>query len=263
MTSCSHLFYHPDSYLHSKKEALVPYLTEKELNGPDGKIIAWIFTNPKKTKKTHLLFFHGNAENVSSHFYSLYWILEHGYSFTIFDYPGYGGSEGEPSQESTTKSGQFMIDYIATNYPDSPILIFGQSLGGNIALYSTAEKKQTKNLCGVVVDSTFLSYKIVARRTLAKNWFTWILQPLAYVLVSDSYSAKDNITKLAPLPLQIYHADTDSVVEIENGRDVFTAALEPKTFIEVTGGEHINAFTGPDRMKYQNSLLKFTKAHCD
>lgn len=264
LTGCSQLFYYPDSNLYTSQKKLAPYLSEKELKGPYGKVIAWTFTNPDKKiqKKAHLLFYHGNAQNVSSHFYSLYWILEHGYSFTIFDYPGYGGSEGEPTPRSTTDTGKFMIDYITQTYPQSPLLIFGQSLGGNIALYTAAEKNNSKNICGVVIDSTFLSYRTVARRTMAANWLTWLLQPLAYVAVSDSYAAKKNISQLRQ-PLQIYHGTSDTTVAIENGQDVFSAANEPKTFTSVHEGLHTDAFTGPDRLRYQKKLLDFIKANCD
>lgn len=265
LSSCSHMFYYPDAYLHIDKDKIAPHLHEKELKGPEGKVIAWTFQSQKTTpatEKIHILFFHGNAENVSSHFYSLYWLMEAGYNYTIFDYPGYGGSEGEPSQKTTTETGKFMLDYLQKTYPDSAILIFGQSLGGNIALYSAAERTSGTPLCGTVIESSFLSYKTTARRVMARHWSTWLFQPLALLLVRDSYSAVDNIQKLAPVPLLVLHDATDPVVEFENGQDLFNTAPGPKDFVRMEASGHASGFHGPDRLKYQQIFLKFLKDHC-
>lgn len=214
-------------------------------------------------KKTHILFFHGNAENVSSHFHSLFWILEQGYSYTIFDYPGYGGSEGEPTPRTTTLSGQFMINYIAKTYHDSKIFVFGQSLGGNIALYSSIKMKFKAPICGIAVESTFLSYRAIARRVLAKNWFTWLFQALPYILVSDTFSASENLSELSPIPLLIFHGNKDPVVGIENGKELYDSAVEPKRFTLVQNGEHIDSFRNENRALYQDELIKFIRQNCE
>lgn len=266
ITSCSHLFYQPDAFLYTEKQKIQKYFKEVEIPGSEGKIIAWTFSNPnlkpEQKKPVHILLFHGNAQNVSSHFYSLFWILEQGYDYTIFDYPGYGGSEGEPTRQTTTQSGIEVYRWLKKNFPQQKFLIFGQSLGGNISVYSASKIAPDPQLCGLAVESTFLNYHTVARRLLAQNWFTWLFQPIAYVLVSDSYSASEGISQLHSIPLLVMHGDRDPIVGFENGRDVFEAASEPKSFIEVKGGQHIDAFTFQDRMKYQNQFLAFIQKNC-
>lgn len=265
MSSCSHLFYYPDAYMHTDREKLAPYMKENEWQGPHGKVIAWTFTSTKsspETNKVHILFFHGNAENVSSHFFFLYWLMERGYNYTIFDYPGYGGSEGEPNQRSTTETGRFVLDTLQKKYPDAAFLIFGQSLGGNIALYTAAERAPEHRICGTIIESSFLSYKSIARRVLGRHWSTWLFQPLAYVFISDAYSAKNNIQKLSPLPLLLLHNPKDPVVEFENSQDIFNAAPGPKELIVAENSGHAGAFVGEDRLKYQTLFLQFIKEHC-
>lgn len=265
-TSCSHLFYQPDAFLYTDKKKIQKYLKENEISGTEGKIIAWTFSHPdlkpEQKKPVHIILFHGNAQNVSSHFYSLFWILEQGYEYTIFDYPGYGGSEGEPTRQSTTQSGIDVYKWVKAKYPKQKIFIFGQSLGGNISIYSTSKVLPDPQLCGIAVESTFLSYHTVARRLLARNWFTWLFQPLAYVLASDSYSASEAVQHLDSTPLLVMHGDQDPVVDYENGRDVFEAAKQPKTFVEVAGGQHIDALTFPDRNKYQKIFTNFIDQSC-
>lgn len=265
-TSCSHLFYQPDGYLYTDKKKIQKYFREIEIPGPEGKIVAWTFSNPdlkpEQKKPVHIVLFHGNAQNVSSHFYSLFWILESGYDFTIFDYPGYGGSEGDPTRETTTRSGVESIKWVLSNYPMQKVFIFGQSLGGNISIYSTTQVLPEPRVCGIAVESTFLNYHVVARRLLARNWFTWIMQPLAYVLVSDSYSASESIQKLKGTPFLVLHSETDPVVDYQNGRDLYEAAPEPKTFVDVPGGSHIDALTFQDRNKYQKLFTDFIDRSC-
>lgn len=266
LTSCSHLFYQPDAFLYTDKEKIQKYYKEHEIQGSQGRIIAWSFSHPElkpeQKKPVHIILFHGNAQNVSSHFYSLFWILEKGYDYTIFDYPGYGGSQGKPTRQSTTQSGIEVYRWVKQKYPDQKIFIFGQSLGGNISIYSASQILPDTQLCAIAVESTFLSYHTVARRLLASNWFTWLLQPIAYTLVSDSYSASQAVTRLQSTPLLVMHGEQDPVVDFENGQDLYEAAQQPKTFVPVPNGQHIDALTFQDRLKYQKILTHFIDQHC-
>lgn len=256
LVGCSHLFYYPTQNMYVDPQKLAPTPEQVEIPFRDGKLIAWYFKPIHQKPKANILFFHGNAQNISSHFFSLFWILKEGYGFLIFDYPGYGGSSGEPTPESTTASGETALKWLIENHPQTPIAIFGQSLGGNIALYTAAKNKQP--LCLVAVESTFKSYRKVAQRTLAKNPITWALQPLGYLLVSDKYAANDHIAEISPVPLMVIHSRTDNIVTFENGEDVFSAANTPKEFLQLPDGEHIQAFTGPahslNRKKFLEAL---------
>ncbi|WP_374029113.1 alpha/beta hydrolase [Bdellovibrio bacteriovorus] len=241
---------------------LEPQPQQIELAGSDGnKIIGWYFKSKATKPKARLLFFHGNAENISSHFIALHWILKHDYDYFIFDYPGYGGSEGEPTQKSTTEAGRVSLEWLAKTEPKTPLVIFGQSLGGNVALYTAATSKDIP-VCLVAVESTFKSYRKVGQRVLAGHWWTWPFQWLPYVVTRDKVSAQDHIAEISPTPLLVIHGDEDDIVGIENGEDVFASAREPKKFLKVPEGKHIQAFTGHNAEEYQRLFLQELNKQC-
>lgn len=261
LTACTHLFYQGDSWRYVDEKILAKPPEEVVFESEDHKKIhGWYFhSGPHPRGK--ILFFHGNAQNRSSHFYSLYWILGHHYDYLIFDYPGYGDSEGSPTQESTTMSGAVALNWLAKQEPQVPLILFGQSLGGNIAMYVAANHPEAKP-CEVVVDSTFKSYRKVAQRVLNHHWFTWPLQGLPYLIVSEDYSASDQVGKISPVPLLVFHSEADGIVSINNGEDVFAAAQEPKFFYRVPEGDHIQTFVGKHKDEYQKILLDSFAKYC-
>ena len=266
LTGCSSLLYYP-TYVKHVDEAKLP-IKPQELEWAmpgykNSKITAWYFdADPKKEPKAVVLLFHGNGQNLSSQFYSLYWILQHNYDYIVFDYPGYGRSHGEPSPQNTVDSGVSAVAKLKELMPKTPWVILGQSLGGAIALRTAHEAASIDKPCLVVVESTFHSYKKVVSSVLRQNWFTWPFQPLAYLLFSDNYAPKNQIAKISPTPLIVIHGDKDVVVDISLGQKVFDLANEPKEFWLVEGGAHTVAFTGRDKLLYQNKLLASLDKHC-
>lgn len=262
LSGCGHLFYYPTSYMYVDLKKVDPAPEQIEFKNQDGKkLIGWYFKSSDKPK-AKILFFHGNAENISSHFLMLQWILKHGYDYFIFDYPGYGGSEGEPTQKSTTESGQMALEWLSKKSPDVPLVVFGQSLGGNIALYTAAENQGKIPICLVAVEGTFKSYKRVGQRLLAGHWWTWPLQWIPLVTVGESYSAKNRIDKISPTPLLVMHGDADRTVPLANGEDVFNAAKDPKEFWLVPKGLHIRSFFGSNGPEFQKRFLEKISSSC-
>jgi fermentation-respiration switch protein FrsA (DUF1100 family) len=228
--------------------------TPKEIvvNSEQGeKWVGWYFTRGKSSapgaaNRPTLLFFHGNGQNLSAHFFGLYWILDEGYDFLIFDYPGYGGSEGQPTPDNTVTSGQAFFQWLRDNrVSKGPIAIFGQSLGGAVAMTVAKDLSRDPDLCLVIVDSTFASYRGAARSLLSAHWTTWSLQWIPYLVISDSAAPKADIAQISPKPLIVTHGRRDRIVAFELGEDVFAKAQEPKEFWPVDEGEHIQSFQHP------------------
>ncbi len=262
LTGCGGLFYYPDNrlYVDIKKLDIQPQQIELKTSD-DKKFYGWYFKSSEKPRGK-ILFFHGNAQNRTSHFFSLYWILKNNYDFFIFDYPGYAESEGTPSQESTTDAGSKALEWMVDQSPSTPLIVYGQSLGGNIAMFSVAKSKSRISPCMVAVDSTFKSYRKVAQRSLAKNWLTWPFQGLSYLLVQDSSSAENHIGEISPIPLVVFHSKEDPIVDFESGHDVFKAAREPKKFFEVPGRGHIQAFNSDDQGTFKKAFLAELEKSC-
>jgi fermentation-respiration switch protein FrsA (DUF1100 family) len=124
-------------------------------------------------------------------------------------------------------------------------VVFGQSLGGSIAVYNVAHSPYRRHIRGLAVESAFASYRGIAREKLAAFWLTWPLQyPLSW-LVSDRYSPAHAVADVSPIPLLIIQGDRDPIVPVGHARQLFKLAREPKQLWIVPGGGHIQAFEYP------------------
>lgn len=263
LLGCSHVLYYPDKKMYTDiKKLEIPPQIHKIKNYNSDSIELWHFQSKTFPPKAVIVQFHGNAQNVSAHFTALYWALAHDFDFVTFDYPGYGGSEGVPTPESTVKTGIDVLKWTRKKYPNTPIVVFGQSLGGAIGLKSTLDAQSEVNPCLVTVESTFASYQGVGRDVLRQQWLTWLFQPLAYLLLSDEWAPNSKIKNLSPTPLVVMHSKKDPIVPFKMGQDVYNKAMAPKDFWETTGG-HIDAFTANDRLIWQNRFSQKIIEACD
>ncbi len=242
-SGCSSMLYHPTFVQHYDPAQVG--LTAEDVYFPtsDGsKLHGWYFKSSMKKTKGLIVFFHGNGQNLSSHFASLSWIPPYGYDYFIFDYRGYGKSEGTASPENTVLDGIAAIRKGRDLAHGLPLVVFAQSLGGAVALRSLIEMKKEVPIRLLVLDSAFESYQGAGQGVLSHAWLTWPFQPLAYVLLSDKWSADGRVKELAPTPIVVMHGDHDQTIDYDLGVDVFQAAAEPKEFWKIEGGRHTDAF---------------------
>jgi uncharacterized protein len=246
--------YHPSHEMIADPAQLQLKPDELSLPVQSGNLHVWYFHHkaPVSTDKPRalLLFFHGNGENMTSHYLALTFLLEQGYDFAIFDYRGYGqstfgdnGKSKNTSPQSTVEDGVEFLKW-GHQYAETahiPWIVFAQSLGGAIALRSLIEvrKQWTPNL--VVVDSTFSSYQEVGQDVLKRGIITWPFQWLSYLLLSDEWAPGKRISEISPTPLWVIHGNEDHTVSYDLGREVFHLAKEPKEFWHVEGGHHVDA----------------------
>ncbi|WP_455202393.1 alpha/beta hydrolase, partial [Kaarinaea lacus] len=128
-----------------------------------------------------LLYFHGNAENISTHFTNVYWLTKFGYNIYLFDYRGYGQSEGEPDLDLIIKDNELMIGHVAGLEAVDEVIVIGQSLGASMSIYSVAHSKHKKQIKALIAISAFSDYHDVAQDALAKSWLFWLFQwPLSF-----------------------------------------------------------------------------------
>ncbi|MEM7043702.1 MAG: alpha/beta fold hydrolase [Pseudomonadota bacterium] len=190
-----------------------------------------------------LLFLHGNAENVSTHFANVAWLAKAGVDVLIIDYRGYGRSAGSPTLEGLHLDAEAALDALIAMPETDPerIAVFGQSLGGAIALSVVAAHPAKDRLAALIVEGAFSDYRAIAREKLASFWLTWPLQWPFSLTIDNAYSPSSSAGALAPLPLLVIHGQRDDVVPPVHGERLFDAANQPKAIWRPQDVGHIQA----------------------
>lgn len=261
LTSCSHLFYHPTKISYVDPNKFVSAIEDVWFTSKDGtKLNAWWMPTIKIKPKGTIIFFHGNAENISSHFLNLAWITHEGYNVFIFDYRGYGASQGTPGQEGIYLDSLAALDLGRDlNQKISPrgkLIVLGQSLGGVVSLRALVDWQFKKEVDLIVQDSTFMSYKDVAFDKLKSYWPTFLFSPLALVLISDEYASLKVAHKIKS-PLLVISGDKDQVVPLKFSKELFKKVKSKKKwFWKIKNGIHTDVFAYHD-FKYRKKFLDF------
>lgn len=261
LNGCSSLLYHPNNKNRFFNPKVAGYVPENVFftDAAQRRLHGWWFPAQKSPAKATIIFFHGNAENLTSHFLQLAWISAGNYNLFIFDYPGFGQSEGKPTPKNCLESGHAAVDWVNKHKVEGgPIIIYGQSMGGIIALRTAIDKKSETNLRLVVADSTFDSFQRIARTKLSNHWLTWPMQPLSYVLWSDRW-VPGNLESLSPVPVLVIHGQKDKIVEPIFGDIIFEKLAKPKVLWRIPEGNHIDVFWGHG-YRYRSKFLSFLES---
>jgi fermentation-respiration switch protein FrsA (DUF1100 family) len=203
---------------------------------------AW-FLPAQGTAQATVLHLHGNAENISTHIGNVYWMPARGFNVFLLDYRGYGLSLGSPSVEGALEDVDSAMQALLgrADVDRSRMVVFGQSLGGALAIHYVAHSSYRQYVCALIVESAFSSYREITREKLADFWLTWPLQyPLSWT-VNDDYSPLRAVGWISPIPLLILHGDKDPIVPLHHGLRLYEAAREPKALWVVPGGGHTEA----------------------
>ena len=219
-------------------------------NGKGKKLNAW-FLKPKKQEdvKATILFLHGNAGNVISHFCIVHPLVLKGYQVLLLDYSGFGFSEGKATRKNVLIDAQAALNYLKTreDTKNLSLVVYGQSLGGNLAP-EVARRNQNK-VDALVIEGAFSSHDDIS--AYATN-----LGIIARIAVRERYSATHAVKKFHK-PILIIHSKQDKVIPFFMGENIYIKANEPKFFYAIDK-PHIN---GPiyyaDSISYKiQGLLK-------
>jgi uncharacterized protein len=204
-----------------------------------------------------VLFLHGNAQNISEHVANVAWLPARGYNLLLFDYRGYGLSDGTPSLEGVHADAQAALQEVFKTDGVDPerVVVLGQSLGAAIAVTALADSPYATRVRGLVLDSSFTSLRAIAREKLGDFWLTWPLQwPLSFT-VSDALRPVDAIAKVH-VPVLIIGGTDDPVVPFHHAQALYAAANEPKTLWEIPKIPHTGTFNLPE---YRDKLVGWLK----
>lgn len=260
LSGCTNLFLQPSRRLFVRPETVGARWEEARFPSADGTALTGLwFPASQEPAQGVVVQFHGNGENMTSHFLSVWWLALEGWHVLAFDYRGYGASAGKKSLNGAVADGAAALAYARSRAPGLPIAVLGQSFGGAVALASL-ERDGGDGICALVLESTFSSFIGIARDKLALSRLTRPVRGLlAFALISDRYRPSRLAARRRPVPLAVLHSPGDPVVPYEQGRLLYNAAKEPKEWWEVSGREHAAAFTiyGAD---FRPRLLQFLRA---
>ncbi len=191
-------------------------------------ISAWYIPSPQT--RGFLVFCHGNAGNISHRLDSIRLFHEMELSVLIFDYRGYGKSEGEPAEKGMYLDAEAAYDFLVTVKGAAPsrIIVFGRSLGSAVA----AELAMRRTAGALIIESGFTSVPDLGRK---------FFPHMPVKLISRfHYATIDKVGRLH-LPKLFIHSPEDEIVPYAQGRELFAAAGEPKEFLTIHG-DHNGGF---------------------
>ena len=233
------LLYHPSvnsrsSYTldHQIEELKIP--SEKEL-------IAWHYKKNENYKT--LVFFHGNAGDLSNRIYKLNELSKLNLNYLIFAYRGFNESEGKPSEEWLYKDAENVIIWLKSkNILENNIILYGESLGTAVAIHTA----QSKNFSGIILEAPFTSMI-----DLGQKYYPFF--PVKFLL-KDKYESKKKLN-LINSPVLVMHGEKDKIVPFYMGKQIFEILPSPKFSYFNEQDDHM--------MEYNQDLIDSIKNFID
>jgi hypothetical protein len=203
----------------------------------DGETISGWYGRPDEPR-AHLLWFHGNAGNVSHRWFDLRrFVTDERLAVLIIDYRGYGRSTGRPHEAGLYLDARAAWDWlVARGVPEREIVVLGRSIGGSVA----TELATARPVPALILESTFLSIG-----EMAKAVFPWF--PASWFAKSD-FPTDGRIGAL-DIPILLFHGESDEIVPFSHGTRLAGLAKPGRlTFVPVPGAGHndLGAFLGDD-----------------
>lgn len=221
------LVFHPVAATHWWNASPDPAIQDVYVTSAEGrKIHAWWL--PRRPDSPVLLLFPGNAGNLSGRGQTLLKVANHlESSILIFDYPGYGKSDGTPNEPSCYDAAEGVIHWLRDDQgiPAERIVYYGESLGGGVA---------TEMACRHPPRALILVKTFTSLPAAAKHHYRWL--PVHW-LMSNRF---DSVSKLPAIrcPVFVASATRDQVVPFAHGETLYSVANEPKHFFRDEGSDH-------------------------
>ncbi len=182
---------------------------------------------PRQGSDQVLLFFHGNAGNISHRGESVAIFHRLDLNVFIFDYRGYGHSQGKPSEAGLYEDARAAWHYLTVTrgIDEANIVIFGRSLGAAVASKLASEVQPQ----ALILESAFSSARDVAKT---------VFPILSYVTILRFKFATVDYVRDVKSPLLVVHSPDDEIIPFELGERVYQAANQPKQFLTIEGGHN-------------------------
>jgi fermentation-respiration switch protein FrsA (DUF1100 family) len=221
---------------------------EVKIETEDGENLAgWFFYKPENDYT--VLFFHGNAENVSHRLDFAERIVERQFNLLLVDYRGYGKSSGSPSEKGLYRDALASFKYLTDSLKVAPekVVVWGISIGGAAA----ADLASQVDARALILEGAFTSAKDMSKQILPPFPWHWLA----------SYKF-DNLGKISRvrMPVLFIHGDRDETIPYWMGKKLFETANQPKFFYTVPGAGHNDTFDLGGE-EYFHQIESFIRKH--
>jgi hypothetical protein len=218
------LMYFPETLRTAPTEAGLPEAREVTLDTADGeRVIAWHI--PPRGEQPVILYFHGNGGALRYRADRYRALTQDGTGLLALSYRGYGGSSGRPSEAGLIEDARAAYAFAVERYPESRLVLWGESLGTGVAIALAAEKKVAR----LVLESPYLSTVAIAASAYPFVPVRWLMK--------DQFRSDLRIRQVTA-PVLIVHGDRDTVIPIESGEQLYALIAGPKRFLRVAGAGH-------------------------
>lgn len=205
---------------------------------------------PEESPKATIIYFHGNAGNISKWVNHITPLVKDGFQVCMLDYRGYGKSTGIPTHLNIAHDAQIYLDTLLTfsEIKETKIIIYGASIGSQVAVNLT--KNNNKQISALVLDGMMKSFTDVALLTTPEEY-----HEMVKIYATSPYSAIEDIKEISGICALFIHSEEDPI-PIEGAQEVYETASCPKTFW-IYEGSHIEAaIKYPEKfIEYINNLI--------
>jgi uncharacterized protein len=247
------LLFHPDEMSVETKPPVLQGIEGQEVvfgREKSFKLFGWLYRQHKTPFV--VLVCHGNGGNIGVRPSLIEGILQAGASVLIFDYCGYGKSEGSPDPQNVIDASICAYQYLIEKqqFKPSDIIPYGESLGAAPAAYLSANFETR----GLILQSGFTSLHAIA---VEKYPFLNLYPPVLFPV--DTLDTLSSVKKLR-VPVLILHGGLDPVVPVQHGETLFAVANEPKSILVLKGAEHSD-MTRLFRKEFVEAVRSFVEAY--
>ena len=227
-TIVTSLMFFPEKTFYEKPQDYGYAFEDVGLATHDGVRLHGWFLKASGAERGALLFFHGNAGNISNRLFKMRGWIDRGFSVFLVDYRGYGKSEGKiHEQQDILADAQAAFQWMteAQKFSVSRIILYGESLGTHPAIRLGAEHKAA----AVILEAPFTSFL-----KLARIHYPFVPE----VLIRDFEFSNEKYIPALKAPLFILHGTQDEICPYEMAGELFEKAPNPKDFFSVPHGQH-------------------------
>jgi hypothetical protein len=227
--------------------------TQVVLTSQGKRIYGYFVKGAGPMASTTALYCHGNRDHLQYYWDRVEFLYQAGFSVFVFDYQGFGMSEGEPTEEALYADGRSALAYVLSR-PDidtSRIVFYGFSLGNVVSIDLAASVRRPQVL---IAEAPFASAQVLVQSGSLLDI------PSSYVMKGE-YRNDEKIKRVTS-PFLLLHGVDDTFIDIDkNAAVIYANARDPKQFIRVAGANHSDVPQVMGLANYQNVVRTFVQAH--